>query len=176
MSQSNHPEQAGSINTTISGIGNAYGDYTQTNVTINQTQLPPLPINLRALVQPLIDNYLKEPFGGRDAELAMLDAFLADPDCAYGLLVAPTGLGKTALLIHWLSHLQKQRPNYQIIFALSVFAIKQRPNRPSTASWPIALPKSITILKVFANTIKPKACAPLSSTIYADHCPLAPKC
>jgi uncharacterized protein YeeX (DUF496 family) len=119
MSQSNHPQQTNgdTFADNVSGIGNAVGAGAQSNVTINNTQLPSLPINLRSLVQPLIDNYLKEPFGGRDAELAMLDAFLDDPECAYGLLVAPTGLGKTALLIRWLSHLQERRPSYHVIFA-----------------------------------------------------------
>jgi hypothetical protein len=120
MSQSNHPNQTNSGDTSgnnVSGTGNAVGAGAQTNVTINQTQLPSLPINLRMLVQPLIDNYLKEPFGGRDAELALLDSFLADPNHPYGLLVAPTGLGKTALLIRWLSNLQKRQPHYKLIFA-----------------------------------------------------------
>jgi hypothetical protein len=115
MSQSNHPEQAGSINTSVNGIGNAVGPGAQ--AIVNQTLLPPLPVNLRSLVQALIEHYGQDIFGGRDAELAILDAFLDNPECPYGLLVALTGRGKTALLIRWLARIQQQQPKWQIIFA-----------------------------------------------------------
>jgi hypothetical protein len=120
MSQSNHPEQTNSGATSVnnvSGVGNAVGPQAQAIVIINQTQLPPLPVNLSTLVRPLIRRYIQEPFGGRNAELAMLDAFLADLDHPFGLLVAPTGLGKTALLIHWIARLQQQKTPWRIIFA-----------------------------------------------------------
>jgi hypothetical protein len=76
-----------------------------------------LPVNLRTLVQPLIEHYAVDVFGGRDAELAQLDTFLADPTHPFGLLVAPTGLGKTALLVHWIARVQQQHPEWRIIFA-----------------------------------------------------------
>jgi hypothetical protein len=78
--------------------------------------LRPLPVDLRALVQPLIEAYTAI-FGGRDAELNRLDAFLADERHPFGLLVAPTGLGKTALLVHWIRRVQQRTDNrWQIIF------------------------------------------------------------
>ena len=83
---------------------------------VYQAMLRPLPVDLRTLVQPLIEAYTAI-FGGRDAELNRLDAFLADERHPFGLLVAPTGLGKTALLIHWLRRVE-QRPDdhWHIIF------------------------------------------------------------
>jgi hypothetical protein len=81
-----------------------------------QQLLRPLPINLSSLIRPLIEHYTTV-FGGRDAELAALDAFLADPHHPFGLLVAPTGLGKTALLIDWIARIQQQHPHWRIIFA-----------------------------------------------------------
>jgi hypothetical protein len=120
MSQSHHPEHINSGDTSVnnvSGVGNAVGAGAQAIVTIYQTLFRPLPVNLSSLVRPLIRRYALEPFGGRDAELAMLDAFLADLDHPFGLLVAPTGLGKTALLIHWIARLQQQKTPWRVIFA-----------------------------------------------------------
>ena len=83
---------------------------------VYQAILRPLPVDLRALVQPLIEAYTAT-FGGRDAELEQLDAFLADERHPFGLLVAPTGLGKTALLVHWIRRVQQRTDNrWQIIF------------------------------------------------------------
>lgn len=93
------------------------GDKVMGNKIINQIVLRPLPVKLHSLVQSLIDHYTADLFGGREAELAMLDRFLADPMQPFGLLVAPTGLGKTALLIHWIARLQAQQPHWKIIFA-----------------------------------------------------------
>jgi hypothetical protein len=49
------------------------------------------------------------PFGGRDEDIALLDAWL-DDDAAPPryLLTAPAGRGKSALLVRWLQHLQEQ--------------------------------------------------------------------
>jgi hypothetical protein len=113
------PEQPGSgdINVGyVSGTGIAIGHGAQAIVTIYQTVLRPLPVNLSSLVRPLIEHYTAV-FGGRDAELAGLDAFLADTQHPFGLLVAPTGLGKTALLVHWIARLKQQHPQWRIIFA-----------------------------------------------------------
>jgi hypothetical protein len=83
---------------------------------VYQAIFRPLPVDLRALVQPLIEAYTAI-FGGRDAELNRLDAFLADERHPFGLLVAPTGLGKTALLVHWIRRVQQRTDNrWQIIF------------------------------------------------------------
>ncbi|MFV9506870.1 MAG: AAA family ATPase [Oscillochloridaceae bacterium umkhey_bin13] len=119
MMHSHDSEQPGSsdINVgNVSGTGIAIGHGAQAIVTIYQTVLRPLPVKYSALVQPLIEHYTAV-FGGRDAELAGLDAFLADPQHPFGLLVAPTGLGKTALLVHWIARVQQQHPQWRIIFA-----------------------------------------------------------
>ncbi|EFO80411.1 hypothetical protein OSCT_1770 [Oscillochloris trichoides DG-6] len=81
-----------------------------------QQILRPLPVKYSALVRPLIEHYTAV-FGGRDAELAALDTFLADPQHPFGLLVASTGMGKTALLVHWIARVQQQHPQWRIIFA-----------------------------------------------------------
>ncbi|WP_298819084.1 AAA family ATPase, partial [Chloroflexus sp.] len=80
---------------------------------IYQEILRPLTVDLSNLVRSLVEHYTAI-FGGRDAELAALDAFLADPQHPFALLVAPTGLGKTALLVHWIARAQQQQ--CQIIF------------------------------------------------------------
>ncbi len=47
------------------------------------------------------------PFGGRDAELRRLDAWLFDPQSPPRMLVtAPAGRGKSALLVRWMKNLQ----------------------------------------------------------------------
>ncbi|MDW8148638.1 MAG: AAA family ATPase [Roseiflexaceae bacterium] len=86
-------------------------------MAIYQEILRPLPVRLSALVRPLIEHYAADVFGGRDAELAALDAFLANPRYPFGLLVAPTGIGKTALLVRWIARVQQQHPQWRIIFA-----------------------------------------------------------
>ncbi|OAN45148.1 hypothetical protein A6A03_15645 [Chloroflexus islandicus] len=94
------------------------GDYVAGDKVVHQYQAiwRPLPVQYRTLVQPLIEHYTAV-FGGRETELAALDAFLADPDHPCALLVAPTGRGKTALLVHWIARVQQQSPQWRIIFA-----------------------------------------------------------
>ena len=49
------------------------------------------------------------PFGGRDKDIALLDAWLNDETAPPRyLLTAPAGRGKSALLVHWLQLLQAQ--------------------------------------------------------------------
>ena len=49
------------------------------------------------------------PFGGRDEDVALLDAWLDDETAPPRyLLTAPAGRGKSALLVRWLQHLQEQ--------------------------------------------------------------------
>ena len=43
------------------------------------------------------------PFGGREESLNALDAWFGNPGTPYGLLVAPAGRGKSALLARWCS-------------------------------------------------------------------------
>lgn len=119
MTHTRVPEQpdSGGINVgNVSGTGIAIGHGAQAIVTIYQTVLRPLPVNLSSLIRPLVEHYTAV-FGGRDAELAGLDAFLADPQYPFGLLVAPAGLGKTALLVHWIARVQQQHSQWRIIFA-----------------------------------------------------------
>lgn len=52
------------------------------------------------------------PFGGRDAEMARLNAFLAGQPRGYLFVTAPSGYGKTALLAHWLSLLEKRTEDH----------------------------------------------------------------
>jgi transcriptional regulator with XRE-family HTH domain len=48
------------------------------------------------------------PFGGREAELAQLNRWLADPSQPVALLVAAAGQGKSALLAHWSMQVAEQ--------------------------------------------------------------------
>ena len=87
------------------------------NVTIQQTftmLLRPTPPPFRAAVRRMVEDY-EAVFGGRDAELAALDAFLAQDNQPFALLLAPTGRGKTALLIHWIARIQAAG-NWHVIF------------------------------------------------------------
>ena len=49
------------------------------------------------------------PFGGRDEDVALLDAWVDDETAPPRyLLTAPAGRGKSALLVRWLQHLKDQ--------------------------------------------------------------------
>ncbi len=105
------------INTgNISGTGIAIGHGAQAVVTIYQTMLRPVPITFSAGVQRMVEDYTTI-FGGRDVELARLDTFLTKDTRPFGLLIAPTGRGKTALLIHWIAHVQQHHPQWRVVFA-----------------------------------------------------------
>src|SRR5207244_4260225 len=67
--------------------------------------LPGSPVNgcEQFLVEYVGTSQRVVPFGGRDDELHMLDAWLRDPEHPYGLLVAGAGRGKSALVAHWVS-------------------------------------------------------------------------
>ena len=75
--------------------------------------LPTLP-DYRTAVLRMVADY-QQVFGGRDAELAQLDEFLARTDQPTALLLAPTGLGKTALLIHWVARVHL-RGDWSVVF------------------------------------------------------------
>jgi hypothetical protein len=94
------------------------GDYVAGNniVHIYQQMLHPVPFAFRAGVQRMVEDYTAI-FGGRDAELARLDNFLTEDERPFGLLIAPTGRGKTALLIHWIARVQQQHPQWRVMFA-----------------------------------------------------------
>ncbi|MDN5272030.1 hypothetical protein QTO31_08600 [Chloroflexus sp. MS-CIW-1] len=84
------------------------------NIAVFQTILQPLPVSARGAVQRLLTYYTDNVFGGRDAELAALDGVLRGEQL-YTLLVAPTGRGKTALLVHWVNRLLG-RGEWRVIF------------------------------------------------------------
>ncbi|MDW8392471.1 MAG: ATP-binding protein, partial [Oscillochloridaceae bacterium] len=98
----------------VSGTGISIGQNATSIVVIHQQNTHPLPVNLSVLKQPLIEHYTAAVFGGRDAELAALDDFLDDPNHPFGLLVAPAGLGKTALLVNWIARVQKLQ--WRVVF------------------------------------------------------------
>ena len=72
---------------------------------------PPL---YRSAISRMVEDY-EAIFGGRDTELAELDAFLNQETQPFALLLAPTGRGKTALLIHWVTRVQATE-NWTVIF------------------------------------------------------------
>lgn len=123
---------------------------------IYQTILRPLPVDLSSLVRPLIEHYTAV-FGGRDAELTGLDAFLVDPQHPFGLLVAPTGLGKTALLVHWIARLQQQHPQLRIIFAPVSIRYQTASEHVTLSILAHNLAEIITILSNFIATISHRA-------------------
>lgn len=77
-----------------------------------------------------IQNFLTEylgtpdqpvPFGGRDADLARLDAWLEDPKAPpYALLAAPAGRGKSALLVQWTQRLLERQDLAVVFFPISI--------------------------------------------------------
>ncbi|MBK9926319.1 MAG: ATP-binding protein [Anaerolineales bacterium] len=71
------------------------------------------PVSFDGAVQNFLEYYLgtperSSPFGGRDADLYELNAWLLHSDSPpYALLVAPAGRGKSALLAHWITELKR---------------------------------------------------------------------
>lgn len=61
---------------------------------------------LRPRVRAVLEG--RPVFGGRDGELRRLDEFLEQHDKGYLFVVAESGLGKTALLAHWLDGLLRR--------------------------------------------------------------------
>jgi len=60
------------------------------------------------------------PFGGRQTQLDELDAWLLEGRSAYGLLVAPAGRGKSALLAHWAQALVERSAARVILIPISL--------------------------------------------------------
>ena len=103
----------------------ATGGSTITNVA--QIHVEQLFLNVRRFLPPdyatAIENFLRlylgkpdqpVPFGGRDAILRDLDAWLEDPQRPFALLTAPAGQGKSALLAHWVNALNAR--NFPVAF------------------------------------------------------------
>ena len=59
-------------------------------------------------------------FGGRDRELEALDAWLDRDPRPYAFLHAPTGRGKTALLLHWAARIQQRGVWVVIVVPISL--------------------------------------------------------
>lgn len=79
------------------------------NLTI-QHILERTPLSYRVRIERLIEHYTPI-FGGRQTELAELDAWFNNKEQPFAFLMAPAGRGKTALLVHWLRHLKKENQN-----------------------------------------------------------------
>ena len=60
------------------------------------------------------------PFGGRDADLAGLDAWFSQAHPPYAFLNAPAGRGKSALLAHWALAQQTQERAHVVFFPVSI--------------------------------------------------------
>lgn len=104
------------IDGSVSGTGIAIGHGATAIVTIYQQILRPVPYSFRAGVQRMVEDYTAI-FGGRDSELAQLDEFLLHDERPFALLLAQTGRGKTALLIHWIARVQQAYPQWRVVFA-----------------------------------------------------------
>ncbi|MPY48774.1 S1 family peptidase [Streptomyces acidicola] len=77
-----------------------------------------------------IENFLVEylgrdgapvPFGGRDPQMNMLTAWLADPQAApYALVAAEAGRGKSALLVRWAQEVMRQERAHVVVVPVSI--------------------------------------------------------
>jgi hypothetical protein len=91
----------------------------------------------RRATQAFCDDYLvseigEMPFGGRDSELARLDAWLTSPKAAPRMLITgPAGRGKSALLVRWMKSIQERShiPEYGWEFAFMPISIRVGTNR-----------------------------------------------
>ncbi len=82
-------------------------------VTIHQI-IHNSPLPYRTAVERMTEDY-SAVFGGRDTELAQLDRWLRTDQRPCAFLHAPTGRGKTALLLHWVAQVQ-QRGDWYVVF------------------------------------------------------------
>lgn len=104
-------------------------------VIVNLVQgLGDLPTRYDGPVRNFLEYYLgapnrPAPFGGRQADLVKLDAWLAEPDAPpYLLLAAPAGRGKSALLAHWISGLEERTGLAVVYFPVSIRYSTNREN------------------------------------------------
>jgi len=115
--------------------GVAIGPGASATVINNIVQgLGDLPTRYDGPVRNFLEYYLgtpqhPAPFGGRKADLAMLDAWLAGPNASpYALLAAPAGRGKSALLAHWIAQLQVREDADVVFFPISIRFSTNREN------------------------------------------------
>jgi hypothetical protein len=109
------------------GYGTVIGDYS--NITQHfhfSTGIATLSTDYAHRIQNFLTEYLGTPkqpvpFGGRNADLTRLDAWLDDPKAPpYALLTAPAGRGKSALLVQWSQQLLKRRDLAVVFFPISI--------------------------------------------------------
>jgi hypothetical protein len=85
-----------------------------------------IPSRLDGVVASFLENYVGAPgrpvpFGGRDADLDSLDAWLdGDHGRPYALLSARGGVGKSALLAHWALRVSQRSDVHVVYFPISV--------------------------------------------------------
>ncbi|MCI0565210.1 MAG: helix-turn-helix transcriptional regulator, partial [Nitrososphaera sp.] len=99
-----HPERASKI------------DSYRKLIEHNEEEVP-IGIGRRAglkYIEDLADDY-RTIFGGRDKEISELDSFLQQEQHSRALLIAPTGRGKTALLVNWIDKV-RQDDGWHVVF------------------------------------------------------------
>lgn len=105
-----------------------YGDKIGRDKIINYFVggLSDLPVSHESRVRNFLDYYLGSdanpaPFGGRDDNLDQLDYWLTDPTAIRYLLIAePAGRGKSALLAHWITRLERRKSVHIVFFPISI--------------------------------------------------------
>jgi hypothetical protein len=110
------------------------------------------------------------PFGGRDADIARLDAWLDDDTVPPRyLLTAPAGRGKSALLVRWFQHLQAQGrvgreapASCQLVFV--PISIRFETHRPEIFYEALAA----RLAEILGQELPPTHTDP--GVYYADHC------
>lgn len=81
-----------------------------------------LPVHLPSVGDPrgFVAYYRDEPFGGREAELARLDAWLGDDERPWALIAAPSGRGKSTLVFRWCESLRARRAAHVAFAPVSI--------------------------------------------------------
>ncbi|MEP7356115.1 MAG: ATP-binding protein, partial [Anaerolineales bacterium] len=112
-------------NTRVDGDVFTGGKHEYHNETIYNTVLrgpDELPTRYDGRVQSFLEYYLGTaqrpvPFGGRAANLAALDRWLAEAGAPpYALLAAPAGRGKSGLLAHWVARLSERGGGPHLVY------------------------------------------------------------
>ena len=110
------------------------------------------------------------PFGGRDEDLSLLNAWLDDETASPRyLLTAPAGRGKSALLVRWLQHRQEQGrvgrdvlAPWQLVFV--PISIRFETHRPDICYEALAA----RLAEILDQTLPPTHTD--KGLYYADHC------
>jgi TIR domain len=131
----------------------------------------------RRKIEEFVEEYLitetglpTVPFGGRNEDIALLDAWL-DNEIAPPryLLTAPAGRGKSALLVRWLQHLQEQGrvgravpTSWQLVFV--PISIRFETHRPDIFYEALAA----RLAEILGQELPPTHTD--KGVYYADHC------